>query len=330
MAKVHVLNVSPGDCTIIEHNSGRFTAIDICCGNLDTRQEVAEMAASASAFAPKPKGDYRMRERPTNPINYMKSFGIDRLFRFVLSHPDMDHMDGLANLHKKVGFTNFWHTGYRREKPPFGGTRFHEEDWDFYQSLIDGKNNGATVIEKLAGARFALANQENDAGTSPDALYIRAPDEALLADDVGDDVNESSFVLQYQSGAGAMIFPGDAHDVSWNLVMKNYPSLKGNCAFLLAPHHGRDSDRSYEFLDFLRPKLTVLGVAPSKFLAYEEWARRGLLTITSNQAGNVVLDVQTGFYDVYIENREYARDCGCDLSKQNAQNYYLWKRIVSK
>jgi beta-lactamase superfamily II metal-dependent hydrolase len=34
MSTVHFLNVGKGDCTLIEHNSGRDTLIDICKGNL--------------------------------------------------------------------------------------------------------------------------------------------------------------------------------------------------------------------------------------------------------------------------------------------------------
>ena len=38
MARVHFVNVFPGDCTIIQHNSNRVTMMDICDGNADTTQ----------------------------------------------------------------------------------------------------------------------------------------------------------------------------------------------------------------------------------------------------------------------------------------------------
>jgi competence protein ComEC len=331
MAKIHVINVSPGDCTLIEHNSGRYTCIDICCGNLETRQKVVEIAlAMKSEESSKPRGNYRMCERPTNPINYIKTYGIKKIFRFILTHPDMDHMDGLAQLHEKIGFNNFWHTGLEREKPSFdnGFNKYREEDWDLYEKLTKEKLSGVTVLKKIKGDRFPFANKDSEDGKTPDALYILAPDKKLLSEDRVDAINESSYVLQYQSSAGPIILPGDAHDGSWELVMKNQ-NLKGNCSFLLAPHHGRDSNRSYQFLDYLRPKLTVFGCAPSKYLAYDEWSRRGLLTITSNQAGNIVLDIQTGFYDVYIENHDYAKDCGGDIYRTNEQGFYFWRRITS-
>ena len=32
--EIHYLNVDEGDCSIINHDSGRISMIDICCGNL--------------------------------------------------------------------------------------------------------------------------------------------------------------------------------------------------------------------------------------------------------------------------------------------------------
>lgn len=335
MAKVHIINVSPGDCTLIEHNSGRVTGIDICCGNLEVRQKAAAMETRATTLLELLKeggngsGNYRMCERPSNPINYIQTYGIGKLFRFVVTHPDMDHMDGLAKLHSEIGFYNFWDTGARREAPDFDGFfRYDKNDWDLYQKLIKRNVDGVTVLTKIAGDRFPLANKEDEDGKAPDALYILAPSKELLCDpNENDDINEASYVLEYYSNAGHMIFPGDAHDASWDYVMKTNPNLKENCSFLLAPHHGRHSDRSYDFLDFLQPKLTVIGCSPSKYIDYGQWSRRGLEILTSNQAGNIVLDVNTAYYDVYIENDEFSRSHGGNLSIRNEQGFSFYKRV---
>lgn len=332
MPKVHIVNVAPGDCTIIEHASGRYTVMDICSGNMETEKtEAVLVKASESTSQVKPGGNFRMCERLTNPIVYLKQLGAKKIWRFILSHPDMDHMDGLSKLHEEIGFNNFWDSGFRRttSKPEFdnGFNRYKKEDWDLYESLINNKVSGVTVLNKLAGARFALANEKDESGNRHDGLHILAPNKELLGDpNEADDINESSYVIEYSSAAGPILLPGDAHDASWDLVMED-KSLKNNCAFLLAPHHGRDSGRSYDFLDYLQPKLTVLGCSPSQHLAYSEWSNRGLSYITSNQAGNIVLDIKQGYYNVYIENRKYAEACGCDLSLTNNQGYYLWATI---
>lgn len=335
MAKVHIINVSPGDCTLIEHNSGRVTGVDICCGNLEVRQKAAELETRATGIlsglfkAGNGGGNYRMCERPSNPINYIRTYGIGKLWRFVVTHPDMDHMDGLAKLKRDVGFDNFWDSGARRKKPDFNNFfRYSEADWKIYDDLINHRVNDVTVLKKLAGDRFPYASKDDAEGTKPDALYILAPNNDLLCDpNEEDDINEASYVLQYKSAGGNMILPGDAHDASWDYVMRTNIDLKNNCSFLLAPHHGRHSDRSYDFLDFLRPKLTVLGCSPSKYIDYDQWYRRKLDILTSNQAGNIVLEIGDDYYDVYVENDDFSRDRGGNLLIRNAQGYSFYKRV---
>lgn len=333
MPEIHIVNVNPGDCTIIKHISGRVTVMDICGGNKPTTATKSIGLASIFLEDRKPQGNFGMCNRTTNPIDYMQEIEVNEVFRFILSHPDMDHMDGIERLHNQIGIRNFWDTGFRRteSKPTFstGFSRYRKEDWDFYEKAIEEKIPEITVVKKLAGDRFELANRKDNAGGG-DGLYILAPNKDLLYDpDECDDINESSYVIQYSSMAGNIILPGDAHDSSWDFVMKEAAHLEGDCSFLLAPHHGRDSGRSFDFLDFLRPKLTVLGCAPSEHLSYDAWTTRGLDFITSNQAGNIVLSIQNGYYDVYIQNREYAVACGCDIGITNTQGYYFWKRVTN-
>jgi hypothetical protein len=44
MAKIHFLNVDEGDCSIIEHDNGKITMIDICCGKLRKECNLLEMS----------------------------------------------------------------------------------------------------------------------------------------------------------------------------------------------------------------------------------------------------------------------------------------------
>lgn len=112
MPTVHFLNVAPGDCTIIQHGSGRVSMIDICDGNME---EAVRKAMIAEATRTKPRGNFRMCGYPTNPIEYIDGLWIERIWRFILTHPDMDHMDGLNRLVTRVGINNFWDTGVTRD-----------------------------------------------------------------------------------------------------------------------------------------------------------------------------------------------------------------------
>ena len=107
MSKIHLLNVKDGDCTIFEHASGRSTMIDICAGNIDIEEEILKASFAESFSLSKPKGNYAMCKKPTNPVNYFKdTLGRESLFRFIISHPDMDHLDGFNQLADCISITN--------------------------------------------------------------------------------------------------------------------------------------------------------------------------------------------------------------------------------
>lgn len=149
MAEIHVLNVGQGDCTILRSNSERVTVVDICGGNIEEKGITEETLAKSVA-----KMNYQMCRHPINPIRFlteeMKLFSI---FRFILTHPDMDHIDGFNNLVESVSILNYWDSGVRKEKPDFKTqTKYKEEDWDRYVKVSDGKDN-INVVSPLAGAK---------------------------------------------------------------------------------------------------------------------------------------------------------------------------------
>lgn len=325
MARVHFLNVGNGDCSIIEHGSGRVTMIDICSGNKDeaVQKSVASILETLEPST-QPSGNYRMRWRPTNPIAYMKRNGIQSPFRFILTHPDCDHLDGLDALCREFGMTNFWDNGLRKEKPKFEGSPYKEEDWDRYLAIRDKKREGLTVVTPLAGSKFSFANQ-GDPESHGDCIDIVAPDAALVkAANESEDPNDGSYVLVYRSAGGKIVFGGDGHDSTWDYIIKNHSALVADCAVLIAPHHGRDSDRSHDFLDTLKPKLTLFGCADSDHLAYEPYTRRSLLKITNNQAGNVVMEPHSNGIDIFVENKKFAETFNThDAAKLCCGSYYI-------
>jgi beta-lactamase superfamily II metal-dependent hydrolase len=309
--------------------------IDICKGNHEppkarTRDDLINNALE-EAMA-KIKGNFAMSKKPTNPINYFQGLGIDSIFRFILTHPDMDHLDGFDALVRKFSVANFWDSGVRRTPPDFENCiEYKKEDWDRYVSIRDKKEGGITVLSHLAGSRFKFANQ-NDAGEGGgDGLYILAPNTELVeAANQGGDINDGSYVLLYRSAGGRILIPGDAHDETWDYVIENYADDVKDCSVLFAPHHGRKSGRSFDFLDVVNPKLTFFGCASSGDLAYQAWAQRGLRVITNNQAGNIVLDSDSEGIKVYVQNDKFAEASGCDMANRNSQGYVFLESIEEK
>ncbi|MBZ4187089.1 hypothetical protein K7B09_12230 [Thermomonas sp. RSS23] len=326
MSRIHFVNVHPGDCTIIEHASGRVSMIDVCDGNIET---VDRIIFEETALVKSASGNFGMCKKNTNPLDYCKRWGIADVFRFILSHPDMDHMDGIDEVVRQLGITNFWDSGARREKPDFGGgCPYLEKDWDRYISLRDKKEAGVTVVNPLDGARFKFANQAEDGKGGGDGLHVLAPTRELLADpDLEDDINEGSYVILYRSLGGRILLCGDAHDAAFEHIKRHHLADVQDVEIMLAPHHGRDSGRSYDFLDFIRPKLTIMGCAPCQHIDYGQWSRRNLTVLTSNQAGNIVVDSDESGLVISIENGRYAEALAGKAVHSDGQGMFAIYRI---
>ena len=68
---------------MVKHPSGHNTVIDISNGS------ALEMVFESASLS----GNHNQKNYPVNPIEYLSDLGIKTIFRFVLTHPDMDHMD---------------------------------------------------------------------------------------------------------------------------------------------------------------------------------------------------------------------------------------------
>lgn len=274
MPVIHFLNVRNGDCSIIQHYSGNVTVIDV------------NNAKYLSPFGSKLPQNYltgllagysqNQKDNPENPIKYLLDHGVSSVFRFILTHPDMDHMDGIKaffNIFKPV---NFWDTANKEDKQSFVCSPYNEEDWRFYKDLRDSNSNtDPKRLTLLSGANGKYFNADESGKNGGDGLHVLAPNTELIkkANESGD-YNDCSYVILYKTDGHKIIFSGDSHDKTWEFILNNHLIDVTNIDLLIAPHHGRESKRSYEFLDYLRPKLTFFGNASSNDLAYSAWNYR--------------------------------------------------------
>lgn len=329
MPKIHFLNVNQGDCIILEHNSGRVTVFDISAGNIERQQNTLAKALRESTFTPA-KGNYQMCQHPTNPLDYLDEMNVQEIWRFILSHPDMDHLDGFNALMDEFAVLHFWHSGAEKKKPDFSSSGgYDEEDWDRYAKVIADNEPGTKLIHAQAGDKFKYANKGDAGDNVGDALYILAPDQELI--DEGNkiqDFNDASYVILFRSTIGKVLLTGDAHDATWEYVENNYKEEVSDVDLLIAPHHGRKSGRSYQFLDYVNPKLTLFGCAPSEHLAYDAWNYRNLTHITNNQCGCIVAE-GLNTMEIYAENEIFVANSGGNIHKTNQQGFYYLGSVNS-
>ena len=300
MSIIHFLNVKNGDCSIIEHTSGRISVIDICNGN-----ETAETKKGNTSYVISEavtKGNFRQKDNPEDPISYLRKICVeDNIFRFILTHPDMDHMDGFKRLFKEFRVCNFWDIKNNKEIESFARSPYNVEDWLEYQKRKE------KALHFYAGDQKVFFNADENGGEG-DYLQILCPTQELVenANQTGN-YNNASYVILYNEFGKKILFPCDSEDEEWDIILEEdkNKAMLSNIDVLIAPHHGRKSGGNDEFLKVLRPKLTLFGNAKSKDLNYSDWY--DLPHYTNNQGGNFILDVKEEGIDVYCSNGVFAK-----------------------
>lgn len=195
----------------------------------------------------------------TDPIEFLqKKYPFERIWRFVLTHPDLDHMRGLKSLHEKIGFDNFWDTGHTKPAPSFRSDD-DKVDWEFYQQLRTGNLSHNRKVYNRGACLFAFGMDEFGR-PGGDGIEILSPTLDLVsACNSAGKSNGLSYVLRAWHAGKSVLLPGDAEDDAWEIMVQFYGNnLKSD--FLKASHHGRDSGYHLNAVQLISPILTFVSV----------------------------------------------------------------------
>lgn len=282
ICKIHFLNVGNGDCIIIEHQTGRISIIDICNGNGNNGNGNNIVSVESN---------FNYQKLPTNPIEYIQKIRGDKpIFRFILTHPDMDHMDGIKNLFKQFKPEFFWDTNHCKDLSNDDFKNYKKEDWDFYKSIRKSDSNPKTLkIYKRYEADYY----------TEDGFEIISPSQDLveqLKKSNKPNWNEISYVILHKVSGKKVLYCGDSENMAWENILLDSDLLEKikDIDILIAPHHGRKTggDKLNEYLDKIKPKLALFGNAESSNKNYQAFYNRGIPILTNNEAGNIVVSIQ--------------------------------------
>lgn len=304
----HFLNVGHGDCTILKHPSGHISVIDTSNGEeIDSAVVESKLAsdttkriqyAVAKAFGSSTRAALNKAGITfdlTNPVEFIKArYPDESIFRYIQTHPELDHMRGLDALENSFIICNFWDTANHRSFTPRASD---EPDWEAYQRLraSDRNKNFVRGDRKLYFA-------QDQAGGPGDGIEILSPSNAMVTvyDDDGDegDWNNMSYVLKVTHGGTSIVLGGDAGKIAWGNILEYRKSMLP-CLILKASHHGRLSGYHEEALNAMSPLIAVLSIADEcEHEAREEYERhckyvlstydRGTITIEIDDAGKIV------------------------------------------
>ena len=267
---LHFVNVGHGDCTIVEFPSGRRMMVDV--NNLksldeDTLMELLEYERYsqlniAGALLKGTRLDQLERiakyvSNLTNPIEYWNdNIGESEIFRFVATHPDMDHLTGLHRIHEQedVSILNFWDTRNNKElsDDSFEGSEYDVADWHTYQSLRQSETDPKTLM---------LNRGNSGQYYTDDGITILAPTTELENfSNEKEEYNHISYVLMISFGDCRIVLGGDATIDVWKDIYREYDEDFEKVHLLKASHHGRESGYYQPIVKAMEPTHTIVSV----------------------------------------------------------------------
>lgn len=306
MLKIHFLNVGHGDCVIVEFPSGRTTMVDINNASeleYDTIEEIFESNAINESVFQNEMYKYKFglisfgqlmeaagyTIKLTNPIEYFEN-NIEKsnIFRFISTHPHMDHITGLSLL--KDNITNVWLTKNDYSQDEEKLTDLQKEDWKFYKKLrnnIGSRIDEITVLSPQAGSEADFYKD--------DGIYILAPNHDLKKlSDEKNNANILSTVIVIKYAGHKIVLGGDAEADTWEYILTNYEELISNVTILKASHHGRNSGYHMEGVKLMNPQFTIVSVGKKpKQDASNKYRNYSNNVFSTRWKGNIVFTLNT-------------------------------------
>lgn len=282
--RIHFLRVGDGDCTIVELPDNRIMMVDIMNGRIGAA----------------PNSNY------TNPIHHLNQyFSGYSIHRYVQTHPDMDHMDGFADLIKNYQIFNFWDTDTHKNPDDF--TIFREEDWTAYKNAKKGR-----ILNVYRQTDPIIS----DSGGYVYNIYPISPTTKLIADVNSSDNtpwNKASYVVLLQYGGFKLLLGGDAEKEVWEEIY-DWANTDSKAKALLqdinvfkVSHHGRDTGYcTNEMLQLMTPQQIISDYSPlvkdsanSKYEYYRDNSQ-SLVNIRDIDKQNFFVDYTLhGNYKIY-------------------------------
>lgn len=284
MSIIKSFSVGDGDMFYIDHNSDNFSIIDCYMDDSNKEEITSELKLKSNN-----KG----------------------ITRFISTHPDEDHLQGLKYLDEQLGIVNFYCVKNEAVKGD------ETDDFKHYRTLRDGEH--AYYVSQGCSRKWMNIGDEERGCAGINFIWPVTSNldfkEALSTVAEGTGFNNISPIFTYsvENGVVAMWMGDMEHDFLEKVKDQiAWPKVD----ILFAPHHGRDSGKvSDDVLKKLDPHIIVIGEAPSKYLNYYP----NYNTIKQNSAGDIVFNCSGDKVHVYVSSADYSYDTSF-LSDEGADN----------
>jgi len=166
-------------------------------------------------------------------LNYK---GINRLDAIVISHSDVDHINGIPEIVENCGLNRIYATDSFLEKIQEKGAEKLLNDW---------LNKRGIKVKPLAGDLTV---------ESAAKIKILWPDKQVNGYEQLSDNNRSAVTLIEFAGVGVLL-TSDIEKIAQQKLIELYPSIRPQ--IVIAPHHGSTRTLNAEFFEKLQEKILI-------------------------------------------------------------------------
>ncbi|HEA46955.1 MAG TPA: MBL fold metallo-hydrolase [bacterium] len=205
--------------------------------------------------------------------------GIKRIDTIAVTGPDSDHMGGFITIlnEDRLEIGEVWDIAFPKPTPT-------------YKAFLDPINR--------RGIKFRLARRGQVLDWGEDVFA-----QILHPDNLYSSSNNSSIVIKLVYGKVSFLFTGDIEKEAERELVETYgPGLEST--FLQVGHHGSNTSSTPLFLDFVKPKVALIGVGRYNTYGHptpktlKKLRERGIEIYRTDQDGHVVITTDGKDYEV--------------------------------
>jgi competence protein ComEC len=175
---------------------------------------------------------------------FLWNHGVRRIDYIIGTHPQLDHIGGLAWIIRHFPASHYWGIGIRREEPFAVRVREALDAVGLHEEIAI---RGQTVAIDKGPCRLSVLNPARDALIQRDGHLSTVSGHAL---------NNRSLVTLLSCGVHAFLFTADVEaELLGHLSDAEWP---GNVRVLKVPHHGAKSSLDREWIKRVRPEIGVV------------------------------------------------------------------------